>query len=56
MARIAITCLQSFLKAVNLVAGIVGIAMILYGIWMIRVWQRDMEEQSFDDFSSTAPW
>lgn len=56
MGRIAITCLQSFLKALNLIMGIVGVVMILYGIWMIRVWQRDMEGQSFDDFSSINPW
>ncbi|XP_031268317.1 tetraspanin-19-like isoform X2 [Pistacia vera] len=56
MARIARTCIQSFLKAVNLVMGMVGIAMILYGLWMIRVWQRDMEDSSFEDFNSTAPW
>ncbi|XP_024046091.1 tetraspanin-19 isoform X1 [Citrus clementina] len=56
MERIAIICLQSFLKALNLIMGIVGISMILYGIWMIRVWQRDMEGQSFDDFCSINPW
>ncbi|KAK8992327.1 hypothetical protein V6N11_048411 [Hibiscus sabdariffa] len=33
-----------------------GIAMILYGIWMLRVWQRDEPGSSFDDLDSTAPW
>ncbi|MBA0695390.1 hypothetical protein Goari_002017 [Gossypium aridum] len=33
-----------------------GIAMILYGFWMVRTWQRDMGGSSFDDFNSTAPW
>lgn len=56
MARIIKSCLQSILKVVNLIMAMVGIAMILYGCWMVRVWQRDMEGSSFDDFNSTAPW
>ncbi|XP_044495927.1 tetraspanin-19-like [Mangifera indica] len=56
MANIARACLQSFLKAVNLVMGMVGIAMILYGLWMIRVWQRDKDDSSPDDFKSFALW
>ncbi|XP_044460913.1 tetraspanin-19-like isoform X1 [Mangifera indica] len=55
MARIARAYPQSFLKAVNLVIGMVGIAMILYGLWIIRVWQRDMQDSSFEDSNSTAP-
>lgn len=54
--KLARTCLQSFLKLVNSTLGIVGIAMILYGLWMIRAWQREMEEFSFDDFKTTTPW
>ena len=30
--------------------------MVIYGIWMGRVWQRDMQDSSFDDFDSSAPW
>lgn len=56
MARLARSCLQSFLKVVNSTLGIVGIAMILYGLWMIRAWQREMEDLSFDDFKTTTPW
>ncbi|PON36781.1 Tetraspanin [Parasponia andersonii] len=57
VVTVAKTCLKSFLKVVNSTLGIIGIAMILYGLWMIRVWQRDMEEySSFDDFISTTPW
>ncbi|XWS12667.1 hypothetical protein CRYUN_Cryun37aG0109900 [Craigia yunnanensis] len=56
MARIIKSCMQSILKGVNLIMAMVGIAMILYGFWMIRVWQRDMGGSSFDDFNSTAPW
>ncbi|KAJ6979067.1 tetraspanin-19-like isoform X1 [Populus alba x Populus x berolinensis] len=54
MARVARTCLRSILKIVNSTLGLVGIAMILYGFWMLRVLQRDMESPSFDDFDSTA--
>ncbi|XP_034891591.1 tetraspanin-19 isoform X2 [Populus alba] len=56
MARVARTCLRSILKIVNSTLGLVGIAMILYGFWMLRVLQRDMESPSFDDFDSTALW
>ncbi|XP_017648341.1 tetraspanin-19-like [Gossypium arboreum] len=56
MARIIKSCLQSALKCVNLIMAMVGIAMILYGFWMVRIWQRDMGGSSFDDFNSTAPW
>ncbi|MBA0748705.1 hypothetical protein Gogos_002696 [Gossypium gossypioides] len=56
MARIIKSCLQSALKCVNLIMAMVGIAMILYGFWMVRIWQRDMGGSPFDDFNSTAPW
>jgi hypothetical protein len=56
MARVARTCLRSILKIVNSTLGLVGIAMILYGFWMLRALQRDMESPSFDDFDSTALW
>ncbi|KAH7568935.1 hypothetical protein JRO89_XS06G0076400 [Xanthoceras sorbifolium] len=56
MGRIARTCLQSFMKAMNLIMGMVGVAMILYGFWMVRVWQRDKEGSSSHDYDSTAPW
>ncbi|KAJ6769818.1 TETRASPANIN [Salix purpurea] len=56
MARVARTCLRSILKIVNSTLGLFGIAMILYGLWMLRVWKRDMESPSFDDFDYTALW
>ncbi|XP_062096681.1 tetraspanin-19-like [Humulus lupulus] len=56
MGTIAKACLKSLLKVVNSTLGFVGIAMILYGLWMMRVWQRDMEDFSFDDVISTTPW
>lgn len=54
MARIMRSCLQSLMKWVNYVVGMVGVAMILYGFWMVRVWQRDRDSGS--TFYSTAPW
>ncbi|KAL3522255.1 hypothetical protein ACH5RR_015089 [Cinchona calisaya] len=59
MDRSVKRCLQFALKVVNAAIGILGIAMILYGVWMIRVWQRDMDDSSSDDdddYDSTLPW
>ncbi|KAF5473101.1 hypothetical protein F2P56_009741 [Juglans regia] len=53
MGSIAKTCLRSLLKVANSAMGIVGIMLILYSCWMIRVWQRD---SSYVDYSSTCPW
>ncbi|KAG6621521.1 hypothetical protein I3842_10G046700 [Carya illinoinensis] len=53
MGSIAKTCLRSLLKVANSAMGIVGIMLILYSCWMIRVWQRD---SSYVDYSSTGPW
>ncbi|KAG5528150.1 hypothetical protein RHGRI_028927 [Rhododendron griersonianum] len=49
-------CVQLFLKLVNSVMGIVGISMILYSVWMVRVWQRDMEGSSSDFHNHSIPW
>ncbi|GMP72470.1 hypothetical protein CsSME_00030501 [Camellia sinensis var. sinensis] len=59
MARIVKSCLQLLLKLVNSTLGIVGISMILYSIWMVRVWQRDLDDPSssslhYNHFS--LPW
>ncbi|CAL9154479.1 unnamed protein product [Musa hybrid cultivar] len=40
MGRMIRSCLQSALKLVNSVAGFVGVGLILYSLWMIRVWYR----------------
>ncbi|PQM34437.1 tetraspanin-19-like [Prunus yedoensis var. nudiflora] len=59
MATIARICLQSLLKLVNSVLGMVGIAMVLYGLWMVRVWLRDMDSSSVDQYdaaAAVAPW
>lgn len=34
--------MQSLLKMMNSVIGMVGIAMIIYSLWLIRVWERQM--------------
>ncbi|KAI8567665.1 hypothetical protein RHMOL_Rhmol02G0139300 [Rhododendron molle] len=49
-------CVQLFLKLVNSIMGIVGISMILYSAWMVRVWQRDMEGSSSDFHHHSIPW
>ncbi|TXG55186.1 hypothetical protein EZV62_020442 [Acer yangbiense] len=36
------SCMQSLLKMVNSVIGMVGLAMILYALWLIRVWEIHM--------------
>jgi hypothetical protein len=56
MGRVAKTCLRSLLKLVNSFMGIAGIAMILYSLWMLRVWQRDMDRPSDFDVDSKGPW
>ena len=55
---IAVTCLRSLLKAVNAIMGIVGIAVIFYGLWLLRVWNREMNDKSspFHDFNFPTPW
>ncbi|KAI3456277.1 hypothetical protein Pfo_012940 [Paulownia fortunei] len=47
-------CLKSSLKLLNSSMGLGGIAIIIYGVLMIRVWQPDEEGSSSDQF--TIPW
>ncbi|KAH9617964.1 hypothetical protein KSS87_021479 [Heliosperma pusillum] len=48
---------QSLLKLFNAVIGMSGIAMVIYGIWMIRVWQNQTGQSPFDDYSDfPLPW
>lgn len=47
--------LQQVLKFFNSIAGLAGIAMIMYGLWLIRVWQSDMKGSSSDSQAS-FPW
>ncbi|KAG6500184.1 hypothetical protein ZIOFF_040025 [Zingiber officinale] len=50
MGRILRSCLQSILKMVNSVGGLVGVAFILYGLWMMRIWYREFHSDP------TLPW
>ena len=49
------TSLQLMLKVFNSVAGLTGIGMIMYGLWLIRLWQTDMKGASSEDQTS-FPW
>ncbi|CAN8257511.1 unnamed protein product [Cochlearia groenlandica] len=49
------SCIQSMLKVVNSLIGMVGISMILYAVWLIRQWQ---EQTGYLPFSTAhpSPW
>ncbi|XP_072957871.1 tetraspanin-19-like [Typha angustifolia] len=50
MGRLVRSCLQSVLKLVNSVIGLTGLAMILYSLWMMRVWYKQFNGDP------TPPW
>ncbi|XP_008806541.2 tetraspanin-19 isoform X2 [Phoenix dactylifera] len=56
MGRMVRSCLQSLLKLVNSVIGLVGMGMILYSFWMIRVWFRQVGTFWAAGPDSTPPW
>ncbi|XVF01975.1 hypothetical protein REPUB_Repub04eG0136100 [Reevesia pubescens] len=56
MVRVVRSCIQSILKLVNSFIGMVGIAMILYSIWLIRSWLREFGDLPFEDSDYAAPW
>ncbi|KAK6120687.1 hypothetical protein DH2020_045568 [Rehmannia glutinosa] len=51
MAGMARSCIQSLLKLVNSGLGMAGIAMIVYSLWMLRVWLRHEESAE-----APIPW
>jgi hypothetical protein len=51
MGRMVRNCLQSVLKLVNSVIGLAGMGMILYSLWMIRVWFKQSGGSG-----SSPPW
>ncbi|WJX43706.1 Tetraspanin-19, variant 2 [Trifolium repens] len=55
MVRMLRSCIQSLLKLVNSVIGMAGLAMILYSAWMIRVWQRKMDDLPFSHHPDYPP-
>ncbi|KAM1189585.1 hypothetical protein ACFX2J_025243 [Malus domestica] len=42
MGGVARSCVQSLLKLVNCMIGMVGLAMIMYSLWLFSAWQRNM--------------
>lgn len=48
--------MQSVLKLVNSLVAMVGMAMVLYAVWMITVWQRHMGELPSGGPNYPAPW
>lgn len=56
MARLVRSFIQFILKLVNSFIGMVGMAMILYAVWMIRDWEGHMAEQPFGGSDHPAPW
>ncbi|KAK9676792.1 hypothetical protein RND81_11G101200 [Saponaria officinalis] len=47
---------QSLLKMFNSIIGMAGIAMVIYGLWMIRVWQKQTGHFPFDESDFRLPW
>lgn len=56
MASVLRSCIQSLLKLVNSIIAMAGIAMIIYSLWMIRVWQKETGESIFDVSDYPLPW
>ncbi|KAG6722574.1 hypothetical protein I3842_03G167400 [Carya illinoinensis] len=56
MARMLRSCIQSILKLVNSVLAMFGMALILYAVWMISIWQKQMGELPFWGSDHPAPW
>ena len=51
--RIVRSCVQTALKAVNSVVGLAGMAVILYALWMLRAWYREVADL---DQRLPVPW
>ncbi|XP_038714517.1 tetraspanin-19-like [Tripterygium wilfordii] len=56
MVSVVRSCLQSVLKFVNSLIGMVGIAMILFSVWLIRSWQSHTGDWPFPAPDHPAPW
>jgi hypothetical protein len=42
--RMVRSCVQTALKAANSVVGLAGMAVILYALWMLRAWYREVAQ------------
>lgn len=51
--RVVRSCVQTGLKAVNSVLGLAGMAVILYALWMLRAWYRDVADLHY---RLPVPW
>jgi hypothetical protein len=51
--RMVRSCVQTALKAVNSVVGLAGMAVILYALWMLRAWYREVADL---DQRFPVPW
>ena len=56
MVRMVRSCLQSMLKLVNSLVGMLGVAMILYAVWLIRQWQEQTGSLPFPHSDHPVPW
>ncbi|RZC46495.1 hypothetical protein C5167_039432 [Papaver somniferum] len=48
MASVMRSCLQSLLKIVNSLIGMAGLALIIYALWLFRVWQKHADHWDSD--------
>ncbi|KAL1821671.1 hypothetical protein ACET3Z_016540 [Daucus carota] len=51
MGKMIRSCFQSMLKLVNSLVAMVGLAMVLYALWMFRVWHQNVDDSDF-----LPPW
>ncbi|KAL5215254.1 hypothetical protein ABZP36_004406 [Zizania latifolia] len=51
--RVLRSCVQTALKTVNSVLGLAGMAVILYALWMLRAWYRQVAELHYH---LPVPW
>lgn len=56
MVSVMRSCLQSLLKIVNSLIGMAGLALIIYALWLFRVWQKHMDHWPFGDDNFPIPW
>ncbi|XP_021901133.1 tetraspanin-19 isoform X2 [Carica papaya] len=56
MGRMVRSCLQSLLKIVNSFIGMVGLAMVLYAVWLMRIWEKQTSDFPSWDSDYPLPW
>ncbi|KAL9671561.1 hypothetical protein QQ045_009130 [Rhodiola kirilowii] len=54
MARTLKNSLKLFLKLVNAVFGAIGLFFLVFGLWLLRVWQREVADGSTSSYP--VPW